>query len=388
MALASTGSRTAARRRLRVRETRGESGMPHAAISLRARRSKSYHTVIMLRACRRSRVSSILNLRQLVSPPPQSARVVTSSSPSSAATAGAWAIKAAAGHPGVHHLTLDAPPVNALTREVMNELLTRLTMLRGNAACQAVVLSSGRPHIFSAGLNIRACDEEESGARASARGACAAAASLSRSTHQLRTSLSLSADELYNPEPTRLREYLSKVQDVFLALYGFPKPIVAAITGAAPAGGCWLALLVDYRVGVDADRYHIGLNETSLGIIAPFYFAEPLVHLVGHRQADRMLQLGLLLPPREALRVGLLDELQPTAAAAEAAAEEAAGRYADVHAEARTLTKVGLRRALVERLFKEREQELEAFALMILRPNVQKAVGDYLQRLSNKKRKA
>ena len=178
------------------------------------------------------------------------------------------------------------------------------------------------------------------------------------------------------------------MQDVFLSLYGFPKPIVAAITGAAPAGGCWLALLADYRVGVDMDRYHIGLNETSLGIIAPFYFAEPLVHLVGHRQADRMLQLGLLLPPREALRVGLLDELQPTAAEAETAAEEVAGRYADVHAEARTLTKVGLRRALVERLFKEREQELEAFALMILRPNVQKAIGDYFQRLSDKKRKS
>ena len=148
------------------------------------------------------------------------------------------------------------------------------------------------------------------------------------------------------------------------------------------AGGCWLALLADYRVGVDAQRYHIGLNETKLGIIAPFYFAQPLVHLVGHRMADRMLQLGLLITPAEAARVGLLDELAPDAPAALAAAAAAAGRDAAVHPEARTLTKVGLRRALVERLFKEREQELEAFCLMVAKPSVQKAIGDYLAALA------
>ena len=175
------------------------------------------------------------------------------------------------------------------------------------------------------------------------------------------------------------------MQDVFLQLYGFPKPVVAALTGAAPAGGCWLALLADYRVGVDEARAVIGLNETALGIIAPFYFATPLTHLVGHRVADRMLQLGLLVPPREAQRVGLLDELRPSAAEAETAAAEMAGRYAAVHAEARTLTKVGLRRALVERLHREREQELESFVLQVCRPGVQSAIEAYLEQLSSKK---
>ena len=97
--------------------------------------------------------------------------------------------------PGVQVLSLDAPPVNALTREVIKELLTRLTMLRGSEKCGSVVLTSSLPHIFSGGLNIH---------------------------------------ELHNPEPARLREYLSLVQDIFLSLYAFPKPIVAAITGAAP----------------------------------------------------------------------------------------------------------------------------------------------------------
>ena len=184
-----------------------------------------------------------------------------------------------------------------------------------------------------------------------------------------------------SPPPPRS----SLVQEIFLQLYAFPKPVVAALTGAAPAGGCWLALLADHRVGVDDARAVIGLNETALGIIAPFYFATPLTHLVGHRVADRMLQLGLLVPPREAERVGLLDELRPSAAEAEHAAAEMAGRYAAVHAEARTLTKVGLRRALVERLFREREQELESFVLQVCKPGVQAAIELYLENLSSKK---
>ena len=83
-------------------------------------------------------------------------------------TAPAWTISPS--HvPGVSLLSLDAPPVNALTREVIKELITRLTMLRGSEGVKAVVLTSRRPGVFSAGLNIR---------------------------------------ELYRPDKARLREYL------------------------------------------------------------------------------------------------------------------------------------------------------------------------------------
>jgi 3,2-trans-enoyl-CoA isomerase len=253
------------------------------------------------------------------------------------------------GERGVKILRLDSPPANVLSREVIKDLLTKTRALRGDDDVDAVVLASGRPGIFSAGLNI---------------------------------------NEMHKPDPEALRAYLSLVQDIFLNLYAFPKPIVAAVGGAAPAGGCWLALMADYRVGVDNPKATIGLNETRLGIIAPFYFAEPLTHLVGHRVADRMLQLGALISPQEALKVGLLDELAASPAEAETTAARMARRYADVPSDARTRTKLGLRRPLVERLHKEREQERESFAMQVCTPSVQGPMGRYLDALHAKRKPA
>jgi 3,2-trans-enoyl-CoA isomerase len=139
---------------------------------------------------------------------------------------------------------------------------------------------------------------------------------------------------------------------------------------------------------VDNPKATIGLNETRLGIIAPFYFAEPLMHLVGHRVADRMLQLGALISPQEALKVGLLDELAASPAEAETTAARMARRYADVPSDARTRTKLGLRRPLVERLHKEREQERDSFALQVCTPSVQGPMGRYLDALHAKRKPA
>ena len=41
--------------------------------------------------------------------------------------------------------------------------------------------------------------------------------------------------------------------------------------GACPAGGCLLSLTCDYRVLADNPKYLMGLNETLLGIVAPFW---------------------------------------------------------------------------------------------------------------------
>lgn len=44
-----------------------------------------------------------------------------------------------------------------------------------------------------------------------------------------------------------------------------------SLQGACPAGGCMMALSCDFRVLADNPKYHIGLNETLLGIVAPFW---------------------------------------------------------------------------------------------------------------------
>lgn len=236
-------------------------------------------------------------------------------------------------------------PYLQLTREVMKDMITKVNVLKGDDDVKGVVLASARPNVFSAGLNIK---------------------------------------EMEKPDPVKLREYLSLVQDLFLNLYAFPKPVVAAVAGAAPAGGCWLATLSDARVGLDSDKAVIGLNETQLGIIAPFYFAEPLSRLVGPRQAERMLQLGSLVTPRTALQLGIFDELHASKPEVETAAARIAAQYVAVPAEARTLTKLGLRRPLVERLQRERAKELDSFTVMVTSPSVQREIGRYLASLSKK----
>lgn len=45
----------------------------------------------------------------------------------------------------------------------------------------------------------------------------------------------------------------------------------ASSQGASPAGGCLMALSCDYRVMADNPKYVMGLNETQLGIVAPFW---------------------------------------------------------------------------------------------------------------------
>jgi len=257
-----------------------------------------------------------------------------------------WVVsEAGGGQAAIKMLRLSAPPVNVLSREVLSDLLTKLQSLRGDENVHGVVLSSGRPGIFSAGLDIM---------------------------------------ELLKPDPKRIREYLSLVQNVFLSLYIFPKPVVAAVVGAAPAGGCWLACQADYRCGIDAKTAVMGLNETKIGIVAPFYFALPLVNLVGMRVAERMLQLGELLPPQEALRLGLFDELHSTVEQVEAAAVAAAARFASIPADARAATKLALRQPLVDRLHAARENELERFVVELSRPVVQGQIERYLSSIKSK----
>lgn len=47
--------------------------------------------------------------------------------------------------------------------------------------------------------------------------------------------------------------------------------VLLPLQGASPAGGCLISLTCDYRVLADNPRYAIGLNETLLGIVAPFW---------------------------------------------------------------------------------------------------------------------
>ena len=56
-------------------------------------------------------------------------------------------------------------------------------------------------------------------------------------------------------------------------------------------------------------KFTIGLNETLLGIVAPFWFKDTMLNTVGQRQTELALQLGTLFTAEQALSIGLVDKV-------------------------------------------------------------------------------
>jgi 3,2-trans-enoyl-CoA isomerase len=104
------------------------------------------------------------------------------------------------------------------------------------------------------------------------------------------------------------------------AIAGSPIPIVAAITGHAPAGGTVLALYCDWRLMAEGD-YKIGLNEVQVGIPLPPVIMAGVRRLVGARVGERLAVSGALISPAEALDIGMVDELVPAEKTVERALE-------------------------------------------------------------------
>jgi 3,2-trans-enoyl-CoA isomerase len=63
----------------------------------------------------------------------------------------------------------------------------------------------------------------------------------------------------------------------------------------------------DYRIMSGGS---IGLNESKLGIVAPPWLAKQYIDTIGHRRAELALSLGTLYNHKEALAVGLVDDVQ------------------------------------------------------------------------------
>ncbi|MDO5504822.1 MAG: enoyl-CoA hydratase/isomerase family protein [Pseudoxanthomonas suwonensis] len=91
------------------------------------------------------------------------------------------------------------------------------------------------------------------------------------------------------------------------ALAGSPLPVVVAIGGHCPAGGCVLSLCCDYRI-MAAGPWQIGLNELQVGLTVPEGIQRLLRRTVGAYRAERLLLHGHMVDGVHALDIGLVDE--------------------------------------------------------------------------------
>ncbi|XP_036135108.1 enoyl-CoA delta isomerase 1, mitochondrial [Molossus molossus] len=246
---------------------------------------------------------------------------------------------------GIAVMKFKNPPVNSLSLEFLTEFVISLEKLENDKTFRGVILTSDRPGVFSAGLDLR---------------------------------------EMCGRNPAHCAEYWKAVQELWLRLYLSNLVVIAAVNGSSPAGGCLIALTCDYRVLADNPKYLMGLNETLLGIVAPFWFKDTLVNTIGHRAAERALQLGLLFPPAEALQVGMVDKVVPEDQV-QSTALSVMAQWLAIPDHARQLTKNMMRKATVDRLVKERDSDIKNFVSFISRDSIQKYLQMYLEKLKQKK---
>jgi 3-hydroxyacyl-CoA dehydrogenase len=166
---------------------------------------------------------------------------------------------------GVAVVQIDNPPVNALGREIGEELPAVVTRLAHDPAIRAIVVM-GAGRTFVAGADIK---ELEQAAWSAA-------------------------------EPPDLHDLLRLVEEC-------PKPIVMAIHGTALGGGLELAMAGHYRVAVPDAR--MGQPEVNLGIIPGAEGTQRLTRLIGVEKAIEMCVSGKPLGAEDAKRAGLIDQL-------------------------------------------------------------------------------
>ena len=164
-------------------------------------------------------------------------------------------------------IRLARPPVNALVPALLDALATAVRQAPADGA-RGIVLAGG-PGVFSAGMD---------------------------------------GPHLVKLPDDPLGPGWMSLFDAARARAASPLPVVAAIGGHSPAGGCVLALCCDYRI-MARGPFRIGLNEVQVGLVAPDAIQHLMRRVVGPYRAERLLVPGALVDAEQALSIGLVDEL-------------------------------------------------------------------------------
>jgi enoyl-CoA hydratase/carnithine racemase len=172
---------------------------------------------------------------------------------------------------GVATIWLNRPPMNALNRQVQEELRAAAARLSADDAVRAVVIYGGEK-VFAAGADVK------------------------------------EFAEMSHADMVRDAQRLSSSVD---ALAQLPKPVIAAVTGYALGGGCELALAADFRVSADDAQW--GQPEILLGVIPGCGGTQRLPRLIGPAKAKDLIYTGRFVPADEALEIGLVDLVVPAA---------------------------------------------------------------------------
>lgn len=130
---------------------------------------------------------------------------------------------------GIGAIRLKGPRGNAMSQEMVSDLSSALRSVGGESSVRAVLLASAHPKLFCPGLDL------------------VSLSTVSRS---------------------EMGAFMLNFSTVLTDLFALKKPMVAAVNGAAVAGGCLLALTADWRVVKRGAQ--MGLNEVKIGVPLPW----------------------------------------------------------------------------------------------------------------------
>ena len=158
---------------------------------------------------------------------------------------------------------------NAIDEPFTQELLKVAGELGADPGVRGVLLASAHPKLFSPGLDLVTLVEYDRAA---------------------------------------MERFMRVFAEAVWALYALPKPVVAAVSGHAVAGGCILSLTADYRV-LKRGGIQVGLNEVKVGVPLPWSVALLLRASVPPSALTQVALLGRNFSDDDAIAVGLADQL-------------------------------------------------------------------------------
>jgi enoyl-CoA hydratase len=167
-------------------------------------------------------------------------------------------------------LTLDHPPVNVLSRAVLEALTSRLDEAEADGGVRSVVLASAAEKAFAAGADIR---------------------------------------EMAPMDPAAARLHGGRGQAVTRRIERLPLPVIAAVHGVCLGGGCELALACDFVLASPDAQF--GQPEINLGVTPGWGGSQRLPRRIGAARARRWIYTGRSVPAAEARADGWIDQVVP-----------------------------------------------------------------------------
>ena len=169
-------------------------------------------------------------------------------------------------------LTLSRGRANPLNTQVCEDISKELNRIDSDPSVRGLIITGNTPGFFSVGLDLI---------------------------------------ELNSLDENGIQKFWESWENMVMALIKFKKPIISAINGYSPAGGCVIAVTCDYRVMAEDEKFVIGLNETGVGIVVPEYIFFLYEFWIGKSAAYQHLMDATLHSPSQALKAGLINETCP-----------------------------------------------------------------------------